>query len=75
MLMDRTFDTVELFLYLMCIALNDRRGYGEKRCSVTCNDIFALLDNYTERYGSDCVLTALKKDLESRRIYIDIRGE
>ena len=75
MLMDRTFDTMELFLYLMCSSLNKRRGFGEKRCAVTVQDIFALLDEYTERYGSECVLTALKKDLTDRRIYIDIKGE
>ena len=49
MLLRRTFDTVELVLYLMCVSLNDRRGFGEKRCGETIQDIFSLLDHYTER--------------------------
>ncbi len=75
LLMQRTVDTVELFLYLMCISLNDRRGYGEKRLGETITDIFDLLDYYTERYGSECVLTAVKKELADREIYIEIKGE
>ena len=75
MLLRRTFNTVELALYLMCVSLNDRRGFGEKRCGETIQDIFSLLDHYTERYGSDCVITAVKKDLSDRKIFIEIKGE
>lgn len=75
LLMQRTVDTVELFLYLMCISLNDRRGYGEKRCGETITDIFDLLDYYTERFDSEYVVTAAKKELADRGIFIEIKGE
>jgi hypothetical protein len=74
-LSQRTYDTMELLLYLMCISLNKRRGYGEQRCGETVTDIFDLLDYYTERYGSEYVVTAAKKELADRNIFIEIKGD
>ena len=75
LLLQRTVDTVELIMYLMCIVLNNRRGYGKKRCGETITDIFELLDYYTERYGSECVVTVAKKELADRGIVLEIKGE
>ena len=74
MLSQRTFDTLKLFVYLMCLSRNKRRGFGEKRLGETIKDLFNLLDYHTERYGSDCVVMAARKDLEARNIYFDIEG-
>lgn len=75
MLSQRTFDTLELCIYLMCISLHERRGFGQKRCGETINDIFEKLDYYTKRFGSECVVAAAKKELADRHIYIEIEGD
>lgn len=69
-----TEDTTNILLMLFALALNKRRHFGEKRLEETFNDVFDLLDEYTEKYDSDCVVFALQKHLAERKIHIEIEG-
>jgi hypothetical protein len=73
-LLKNTEDTTALMLMLFALALNKRRHFGEKRLEETFNDVFDLLDEYTEKYDSDCVVFALQKHLAERKIHIEIEG-
>lgn len=73
-LLKNTEDTTSLMLMLFALALNKRRHFGEKRLEETFTDVFNLLDEYTEKYDSDCVVFALQKHLAERGIRIEIEG-
>lgn len=73
-LLQNTEDTTNLMLLLFALALNKRRHFGEKRLEETFTDVFNLLDEYTEKYDSDCVVFALQKRLAERKIHIEIEG-
>lgn len=68
-------DTLELLSHSFAITMNEKDGYGEKRISDRLTDAFKRVDEYTERYGSDCVLTARKKKLKDLGITIEIEGK
>lgn len=73
-LLVNTENTTNLMLLLFAMALNKRRHFGEKRLEETFTDVFNLLDEYTAKYGSDCVVFALQKHLAERKIHIEIDG-
>lgn len=72
--LQNTEDTTNLMLLLFAMALNKRRNFGEKRLEETFTDVFNLLEEYTVKYDSDCVVFALQKHLAERGIHIEIEG-
>lgn len=72
--LQNTEDTTNLMLLLFAMALNKRRNFGEKRLEETFTDVFNLLEEYTVKYDSDCVVFALQKHLAERGIRIEIEG-
>lgn len=68
-------DALELLSHSFALTLNEMDGYGEKRISDRLTDAFKRVDEYTERYGSEYVLTAMKKRLKDVGITIEIEGK
>lgn len=68
-------DSLELFIHTFALTLNEMDGYGEKRITDRMTDALKRIDEYTERYGSDCVLTAMKNRLKDIGITIEIEGK
>lgn len=70
----RTYDVIVLTLMLTFLSLNKRYSFGAKRLHLIFDDVFDTMQEYTNRYGSDGVITALHKHLSERGINLDIDG-
>lgn len=53
-------DTLEYFLLSSALELNEQFGFGEKRLSQFITGMTKRMDEYIDKYGDDCLLTALR---------------
>ena len=69
------FDTFEFTMKSVALSLHELYGFGEKRICAVLDDAIKRVDEYTERYDSECVLTAMDRKLESLGIKIEVEGK
>lgn len=68
-------DTMELIICSFALTMNEKDRYGEKRITDRITDAVKRVDEYTEKYGSECVLPEMKKRLKDIGITIEIEGK
>lgn len=49
-----------LFLYSLALEMHETAGYGKGRCTDLANRLMQRIYGYIDRYGEDCLLTALE---------------
>lgn len=62
--------TMEFFMKSVALSLHEIYGFGEERCGRVIEDAVKRIDEYTERYDSECVATAIDKNLRDAGIEI-----
>lgn len=62
--------TMEFFMKLVALSLHEIYGFGEERFGRVAEDVMDKVDEYTERYDSECVITAIDKKLREAGIEI-----
>lgn len=68
-------DSLELFIHTFALTMHEMDGYGEKRITDRVTDAMKRIDDYTERYGSEFVLTAMQNRLKDIGITIKMEGK
>lgn len=62
--------TMEFFMKSVALSLHEMYGFGEKRCADVILDALERCDEYTDRYGSECVISAMDARLRGAGIEI-----
>lgn len=68
-------NSMEVILSSVALTMHEMDGYGEKRITDRLTDVVNRIDEYTEKFGSDCVLTAMKIRLQYIGVKIEIEGK
>lgn len=68
-------DTVEFTLKSVALSLYEQYGFHNKRAGRVLQDALDRVDDYTKKYGSEFVDTAMTKMLSDYGISITLKGK
>ena len=67
-------NTMSLVCKSIALSLHELYGFGEKRVGAVLQDAVNRVDEYTDRYGSEFVETAMDEHLDDIGMDITVKG-
>lgn len=66
-------NTLEFFMKSVALSLREMHGFGEKRCYDVITDAVNRVEEYTDKYGSEYVSTAMDVRLKDYGISLEFK--